>query len=182
VIDGAICVDPGEPGVRPALWSIDARATGADENGLRSAARALSDELGRDFVSRTYAFPWALVAAHDGPVGVDLERVTPCSPALASLICALDEGSDPRIATDPNGHLTNLWSSKEALAKALGDALAYDPARLASPMYWPAGRSGAWQTRALRHVPEHRGWICWAGQPRGASRRSWAPAAAGADA
>jgi hypothetical protein len=30
------------------------------------------------------------------------------------------------------------------------------PARLTSPIYWPAGRSGAWQTRALEHVQAPR--------------------------
>lgn len=172
MIDGAVLLDAGEPGARPELWRIDVGTAGTGEGDLRARARALSHTLGRRCVSRTYAYPWALVAAYDGPVGVDLERVAPCSPSFASLICAPDERSDPRIATDPDGHLTNLWSSKEALAKALGDALAYDPGRLTSPMYWPKGRSGHWQSRALDDVPGHCGWICWTDRPLGPVRGS----------
>lgn len=67
---------------------------------------------------------------------------------------------DERIAFDRT--ITSLWSSKEALAKALGDALAYDPRRLEAPVAWPDGRSGAWRARALELAQEdYVGWVCW---------------------
>jgi len=42
----------------------------------------------------------------------------------------------------PDNYLTSLWAAKEALAKALGDALCYEPSRLGSPQHWPRGRPG----------------------------------------
>jgi len=177
VIAGAVRIDEREP-TRPELWRIDARDSGANDSRLRELARTLSDRLRRPYVSRTYAFPWAYVAVHDGPVGVDLERIAPCSSAFASLICAPGEGTDPRIVADPDTHLTNLWSSKEALAKALGDALDYEPARLASPLYWPSGRSGRWMADPITDLAGYCGWICWTARLT-RPRRAWTAVAVG---
>ena len=49
----------------------------------------------------------------------------------------------------------------DAVAKALGDALGYDPRRLEGPGAWPDGCAGRWSARALQLGPEHVGWVCW---------------------
>jgi phosphopantetheinyl transferase len=54
-----------------------------------------------------------------------------------------------------------MWCGKEALSKALGDALAYDPRRLGSPLSWPDGRSGAWCAAELPAPAGHVAWLCW---------------------
>jgi 4'-phosphopantetheinyl transferase superfamily len=144
------------------VWLIDARAAGArDEASLRELARTGSTEAGAPFTSRSYHFPFALVAAHSAAVGVDIERVEPCDAAFADSIRTPAELSAGPPREDHDRYFTSLWSSKEALAKALGDALAYDPRRLEGPGAWPDGRSGPWSARALELGPEHVGWVCW---------------------
>lgn len=160
MIPGAVRIVHGRSGIWPEVWQV---AAGPNDGAaaLRDRARAMSARLG-SAASRSYAGQWALVASFDGPVGVDLEAVAPCAPGFADLICTPDEVGDPRVAADPHRHLTDVWSSKEALAKALGDALDYDPARLASPLYWSGGQSGRWRTARLDCPPGHVAWVCWA--------------------
>jgi phosphopantetheinyl transferase len=62
---------------------------------------------------------------------------------------------------DPDAYVSSLWSSKEALAKALGDPLHYDPRRLESPMSWPGGRAGPWRAARLATPDGHTAWLCW---------------------
>ncbi|WP_249010220.1 4'-phosphopantetheinyl transferase superfamily protein [Conexibacter sp. DBS9H8] len=126
--------------------------------GGRAEARRASPPGRR--VSRSYSAPYALVAVHDGPVGVDIEAVGPLEPGFWASICTPSEraalsGADARA-------ITSLWSSKEALAKALGDAVAYDPRRLESPRFWPGGASGRWRARPLDLPDGFVGWVCWA--------------------
>jgi hypothetical protein len=148
----------------PTVWLIDARAAGArDEAALRELARAVSAETGAPFTSRSYRFPFALVAAHTAAVGVDIERVEPCDRAFADSIRTPDERAAgwPR-EEDPDRFFTSLWSSKEALSKALGDALAYDPRRLEGPGVWPQGRSGSWRATPIDVGEDgHVAWLCW---------------------
>ena len=145
----------------PHLTLLDARTSGLDEDGLRRRARALSRDSGAPFTSRSYRFPYALVAWHDEPIGVDIEQLVPCSGSLASVMCTPSEAARLADTADPDHELTDLWSSKEALAKALGDALAYEPSRLPAPALWPDGCSGRWRATAVR-VPEgHVAWVCW---------------------
>jgi len=49
---------------------------------------------------------------------------------------------------------TLIWSSKEALSKALGDATNYEPSQLASPLTWPDGKSVKWQALHLDLLTE----------------------------
>lgn len=140
---------------------IDARVSGLDESRLVASARALSDIAGARWVSRSYRFPLALVAWHDAPVGIDIERVTAWDGAFAESICTPAERTAGWPHEDDDGYLSSLWSSKEALAKALGDALAYDPRRLESPMAWPDGRSGPWRATTLTAARDHVAWLCW---------------------
>jgi hypothetical protein len=146
------------------VWLIDARAAGAsDEAALRELARTASAEAGAPFTSRSYRFPFALVAAHTAAVGVDIERVERCDRTFADSIrtpAELAAGS-PREG-DPDRFFTSLWSSKEALSKALGDALAYDPRRLEGPGSWPDGRSGPWRAVSIDVGEDgHVAWLCW---------------------
>jgi hypothetical protein len=152
----------GEEGV-PAVWLIDARAAGArDEASLREAARAASTEAAAPFTSRSYRFPFALVAAHSAAVGVDIERVESCDAAFADSIRTPAELSARPPREDHDRYFTSLWSSKEALSKALGDALAYDPRRLEGPGAWPDGRSGPWRAAAIDAGEDgHVAWLCW---------------------
>jgi phosphopantetheinyl transferase len=83
--------------------------------------------------------------------GTALQSASTSSSELAELTTVLDRDL----------FVASLWCSKEALAKALGDAIDYDPRRLEAPSRWPAGKSGAWQAQALGVAAEHTAWLCW---------------------
>ncbi len=128
---------------------------------LRAAARGLSQEAGAPYVSRSYRYPYALVAWHHTPVGVDIERVEKLDRRFATSISTPAEHVDWTAVDDPHAHFSSLWSSKEALAKALGEPVTYDPRRLGSPMFWPQGRAGSWRATALPVETGHVAWLCW---------------------
>jgi 4'-phosphopantetheinyl transferase superfamily len=143
---------------------IDARTADAlDGAALRELARKACAEVAAPFTSRSYRFPFALIAAHGAEVGVDIERVEPCDAAFADSIRTPAELSSagPSQAEDHDRYFTSLWSSKEALSKALGDALAYDPRRLEGPGAWPEGRSGPWRVTPLEVPDGYVAWLCW---------------------
>jgi 4'-phosphopantetheinyl transferase superfamily len=142
----------------PEVRLLDARSAGVDESGLRAWARAQTASSDARFVTRSYRYPYALIAWHDGPVGIRVER---CDAAFVESICTPVERSAWPAGGDCDTTAISFWCSKEALAKALGDALAYDPRRLESPLGWPAGRSGAWRAECLPTPPGHVGWLCW---------------------
>jgi 4'-phosphopantetheinyl transferase superfamily len=143
----------------PQVALIDGTAEGLDEAELRLRARELGATRGSGPVSRSYCYPYALVGWHSGPIGVDIERVCNCPEEFSQAICTPGEKASGRWITDHD--LISLWSSKEALSKALGDALDYDPRRLESPAGWPGGASGPWRTAILPAPDGHCGWICW---------------------
>jgi phosphopantetheinyl transferase (holo-ACP synthase) len=166
----------------PAVRLLDGRAAQLDERSLRSAARVLSRHCGAAASSRSYRYPYAIVAWHSGDVGVDIEQVTRTDAALANLICTPAERAELACADDRDGWLSSLWCAKEALSKALGDATVYDPSRLNSPTRWPVMEtlaaeggsgeaaattydevrgSGRWRAARLRVPPGHVGWLCW---------------------
>jgi hypothetical protein len=156
-----VATAPGAPEVR----LLDARARGLDRAGLRAWARQIGEACGGRQVSRSYRYPYALVAWHDRPVGADIERLEPCDEAFAEVICTPSERIDPALAADRDRFLSSLWCSKEALSKALGDALLYDPARLPSPAGWPDGAAGPWRATslslALAEAEAYFAWLCW---------------------
>ena len=152
-----ITVPPGGPEIR----LLDARSTGLDEPGLRTAARALTDATGELHASRSYRYPYALVSWHADPVGIDIERVEPCDPAFAASICTPAETIEWSSLSNPHEYVIALWSSKEALAKALGNALDYDPRRLQAPMLWPHGQASVWRAANLHVTDDHVAWVCW---------------------
>jgi len=140
---------------------LDARAAGLDEPRLRAWARAQGGSADACFVARSYRHPYALIARHVHPVGIDIERIEPCDAAFAESICTPWERAELPGDRDRDAYLTSLWCSKEALAKALGDALRYDPRRLESPISWPPHGCGPWRAAPLAVPPQHVGWICW---------------------
>lgn len=152
----------------PHVRLLDARRAEVDEQGLRDWARTVCAVSCAPHVTRSYRWPWAVVSWHDGPVGVDLERVEPVAAAFAESIVTPSErpqldGLDD--AEQRDAWTASLWSSKEALAKALGDAVLYDPRRLESPMRWSDQRSGPWRAARLNAPPGHAGWLCWSALP-----------------
>lgn len=146
----------------PRVLTLDARMLGAgDISALREHARRQGAALGLAHRSRSYRFPYALVAAHSTDVGVDIELVEPPDERFARSICTPDElASIDDLLSAPDG-VSSLWSSKEALAKALGDALDYDPRRLPGPALWPNGEGGAWSARREPAPEGHVAWVVW---------------------
>ncbi len=112
-------------------------------------------------MSRSYRLPLALVAWGNTRLGVDLERVEATERDFAESICTPDELAAFGERLDDATFVSSLWASKEALAKALGDPLGYDPRRLASPLGWVQERAGSWQAREFSPAPEHVAWVVW---------------------
>jgi hypothetical protein len=131
----------------------------SDERMLRAWARALPPLRPGAEVSRSYCFPFALVGWHSQRIGVDIERIVACDERFRRSICTPDELAEAPAGGDEA--IVSLWSSKEALAKALGDALRYDPRRLESPRAWPDGRAGPWRARQLAAPAGYCAWVCW---------------------
>jgi hypothetical protein len=152
-----LIVSPAAPEVR----LLDAAAAGIDEPELRAWARTQAAVVGASYASRSYCYPYALVAWHTEPVGVDIERIEPFDHAFANSICTPSKRRMLSYESRPDGFLTSLWSSKKALAKALGDARRYDPRRLDSPVFWPEGRAGPWRAVLLPVPASHSAWLCW---------------------
>jgi phosphopantetheinyl transferase len=143
----------------PRVALIDATDEGLDEAALRMRARELGATRGSGPVSRSYCHPFALVGWHTRPIGVDIERVVACPGEFLAAIATPSEEAGGRWTTDTD--LISLWSSKEALSKALGDALDYDPRRIESPAGWPGGVCGPWRTASLPVPNGYCGWVCW---------------------
>lgn len=145
----------------PQVRLLDARPADLDVAQLRGWARAETAAHNAPYVARSYRYPYALIAWHEQPVGVDIERIEPCDTAFARSICTPAERADPAFPTYSDTYITSLWCSKEALAKALGDATEYDPLRLESPTRWPSGRAGPWLAAPLVVAEGHTAWLCW---------------------
>jgi hypothetical protein len=144
----------------PRLVLLDARRRGLDPAGLRYWARQTGDgDAG--FVSRSYCYPFALVGWHEQPLGVDIERIEPCDDAFAELICTPEEWATLAEATDRDRLLTSLWSSKEALAKLLGNPLHYRPRDLTSPGGWSEDPVGPLRASPIVLPDGYVGWVCW---------------------
>jgi 4'-phosphopantetheinyl transferase superfamily len=140
----------------PIVALINASTDELGEEALKQRARALGDAMGPGTVSRSYCHPYALVGWHTGPVGVDIERVVVCDERFARSISTPSEKP-----LGSHRHVVSRWSSKEALAKALGDALHYDPRRLESPAGWVDGASGPWRAETLAAPDGYCAWLCW---------------------
>ncbi|MGC9221324.1 MAG: 4'-phosphopantetheinyl transferase family protein [Solirubrobacteraceae bacterium] len=158
--------DNGSHGQSPTPAYALLNVAGADQSRAwgavaRQLARAHPQASAAPFASRSYALPMALVAWHSAPVGVDIERISPCERSFAQSICTPEELDLFRSVLHDSAFVTSLWSSKEALAKALGDAVAYDPRRLASPLCWESGACGSWAATQLPPPRGHVAWLVW---------------------
>lgn len=152
----------GERGVSvPRVYIFDAEVWGLDEDSLRGRVRRAARTSPTQHVSRSYCFPLGLMAVHDAPVGVDIERIERCDDAFAVSISTPAELAGQWSPGDRDRFVTSRWSSKEALSKALGDALSYDPRRLQGPAAWPDGRSGPWRATTLGVRAGYVAWLCW---------------------
>lgn len=145
----------------PEVRLLDARGAGLDPAGLRTWARAVTDAAGSPHTSRSYRHPFAVVAWHEDRLGVDVERYGTFGSEFVRSISTPAEVDHQPASLDPDRYGASLWCAKEALAKGLGDALAYDPRRLDAPLRWPAGRSGPWRAAELDALPGHVLWVCW---------------------
>ena len=123
------------------------------------AARSITASAPQQHSSRSYSFPLALIALHRKPVGVDIEFVAQWAPPQIASILSITE----RKHHSPMDHrrAASVWSSKEALAKALDATIYYDPRRLESPAFWPIGAAGRWRTYRLRVPEAYEAWLCW---------------------
>ncbi len=145
----------------PRLVLLDATDRGLDPDALRRWARARTSQLPASCTARSYSFPYALLGWHAGPLGVDLERITAPDRAFADSIRTPAERQELEVGEISGRALASLWCSKEALAKALGDALRYDPRRLDSPAGWAGGQSGPWRASELEAPAGHVAWVVW---------------------
>jgi hypothetical protein len=153
----AIPVRTSPPGPR-----VELLQAAADETlpRLRELTRARGEAFGDGLrFSRAYAFPYALLAAHDDSVGIAIERVAPRDVVFAASICTPAELERVRVLDWTR--MTSLWASKVAFAKARGDARLYDPRRLDGPDGWAGGTSGPWCAEPVAVGPAHRAWVCW---------------------
>ena len=168
---------PGGALSGPSHLLLDARTADVDLDGLRTWARSVTADVQAPFTVRSYRFPYALVAWHEAPVGVDLERVERYPSGFAASVCTPTELPRYQGPSGDGESLTALWCGKEALAKALGDALRYDPRRLDSPVHWPDGQAGRWRAAELPAPTGHVAWMCWqVATPSSGSTRPAQPA------
>jgi len=145
----------------PGVVLLDALQAGLDEPGLRESARTSASSTGAPHTSRSYRYPYAFVVSHSEPVGIDIERIEPFDQAFLDSILTPSERRAGFSDANPDRFAASLWSSKEALSKALGDPVRYDPRRLDSPMFWPDARSGPWRAASLPVPAGHVAWLCW---------------------
>ncbi|HET9094156.1 MAG TPA: 4'-phosphopantetheinyl transferase superfamily protein [Solirubrobacteraceae bacterium] len=166
--------------MRPTWELLTLPAGGADPAALRRLARGHRQASQAPHASRSYCGPVGLLAWSERPVGVDLERMGSADRSLGESICTPGELRRYAERLDDPAFVTSLWSSKEALAKALGDAVDYDPRRLESPLGWPGGTAGPWRGEGFAPIPDHVAWLVWsiAPAPR-AHRAAWAGGPAG---
>jgi phosphopantetheinyl transferase len=166
VSDGVVCDQ-----ALPTVQLFDARKYSTDLIGLRDLVREACASVQAPCSSRSYRYPFALAAWHELDVGVDLEQIEEPAAGFAKSIQTPQElarSGGPTRRQRPDDEIgqygnaeSELWCSKEALAKALGDATAYDPRRLDSPIDWHEGRCGPWRARQLVVPRGYWGWLVW---------------------
>jgi len=141
-----------------------------DHERLRSRARHECDERWPHW-SRSYSGDHAVIAGWRDRVGVDVEALDRPIEATWSLHNELFRTTmmtaEERELTPPRGpetarHLAlSLWCSKEALAKALGTPLEWEPTRLRGPALWPSREVGRWRATYLGADVLHFRALAW---------------------
>ncbi len=113
--------------------------------------------------SRSYSGRYVVETFSQSRCGIDLETLKPAeanwsihSPLFE--LAMLAPGEKELIeASDFCQHEnlpTVIWASKEALAKALGDAKNYEPTQLRSPITWAAEPSPNWSAQHREFLTE----------------------------
>ena len=123
------------------------------------------------FWSRSYSGRVALIAGSNQRVGVDVELTDLAREDSWSLTnewfrsSMLTSEERVRIASDstPGTTLsaTSVWSSKEAVAKALGTPRQFDPTRLTGAAVWKDARRGRWRAAYLDLTPLGLDAVAW---------------------
>lgn len=145
-------------------------------------------ELGL-YLSLAHSGDWVAVALHSGPIGVDVEAITPLDSEVEALSFTPAEQAwirDQPVLERPAA-FHRLWTLKESLLKALGTGLSLDPRRLE----FHRDPGGAWhvQLRPGLPGPSLAGWhfreeppddvhalaLCWAGPEMPSAERLAAP-------
>lgn len=137
---------------------------------LRQRARLQCD--GRfSHWSRSYSGNVALVAGWNQRVGIDIELTDLAREASWSFTnerfrsSMLTSEERSRIASEevpgPTLSATSVWSSKEAVAKALGTPRQFDPARLTGAAVWIDARRGRWRAAYLDLTPLGLDAVAW---------------------
>mgnify|MGYP000036955442 FL=1 len=117
-----------------------------------------------EYRSRSYSGKYVVEVFSTTRCGIDMEAVKPAeanwsiqSPLFERAMLAPGE-KELILATEYSKHSnlsTLIWASKEALAKALGDATNYEPTQLISPLAWYAKPHDAWAAEHQEFVTEN---------------------------
>ena len=96
----------------PDVVVFDALEARLDEPGLRDPGANVSSERRPAHTSRSYRYPYALVASHSEPVGVDIERIEAFHQAFLESILTPSERRAGSSGADPDRFVATLWSSR----------------------------------------------------------------------
>mgnify|MGYP000246338021 CR=1 FL=1 len=120
---------------------------------LKSHLAPAHDPLGETFFSRSYWADYSITVSNSQRCGIDMESSSSAqlnwsinNPIFQDSMLApgeLDRIKKSKYWKLPNLE-RNIWSSKEALAKALGEAKNYQPNKLYSPILWETNPAMGW--------------------------------------
>lgn len=108
---------------------------------VRDLSQHMAKRIGASHISRTYSGDMAAVAVGRSRVGIDVEllgaiaeqRWTSPQAFATTILCPHERAGFEILPPRRRFSMSSLWASKESLAKALGDARAYEPSRLETP-------------------------------------------------
>lgn len=128
-------------------------------------------DLGSLRHTRSYSGAFSIEAVSKSRCGIDIEipEILENEWNMDSKsfdVAILAEGERDKILSSKYASDLNLptviWSSKEALAKALGDATRYEPNKLESPIVWANLQHGRWQAVHVDfRTPDQKRLIVW---------------------
>lgn len=123
--------------------------------------------------SRSYSKNWGVAAGWSSRVGIDIEVFDhDCDDAMwpgslkdfaAGLLPSDEHGNFFSLhGTSIKYSKSSIWSSKEALAKALGDALLYDPKKLTTPALCEHDIAQKWKSKFYsKLIGNSKILVCW---------------------
>ena len=121
---------------------------------LKSNLGPPTDAAAETFVSRSYCADYSIQVSSSRRCGIDMETKSIAQPDWKIdnplfQAAMLAPGELERIEKSEYWELPNLeqniWSSKEALAKALGEAKNYQPNKIYSPITWERNPVFGWR-------------------------------------